>query len=135
MKPSQVLRGGGPVLALQADTYSHEVTDPADATATFTMANTGVATGGPVFLLSGTYYWLLNGVAADYEVFVTNVSGTPTSGTVGSWVALNTNPVWTVVRTSAGTKVWTANFKIRRVSDTVEMVPNTLLSFSAFVDV
>ena len=39
----------------------------------------------------------------DYEVFATVVSGTVSSGTVGSWVATSTSPFWTRVAAIAGT--------------------------------
>jgi len=100
------------------------VLGPPSATAT---AGYQVESGGSVTeIINGapaSYVetWLLDGVNSAYEIRATYVSGTVTSGTVGSWLVLSTSRAWTVQRTSAaaGVKACTMTMECRRVSDGV----------------
>ena len=40
--------------------------------------------------------WLLSGAASDYDVRATEVTGTVTSGTIGTWENLGTQRTWTL---------------------------------------
>ena len=122
-----------PVLKLLTGTYNNTEVDPADATAYFGLYSTGSADGG---YTSGTSFnWLEGGTAGNYEVYVTTVSGTFSSGpATGTWHNLGTTRSWSVARLTTGTKTFTGNFKIRRVSDSVEMVADTQISIQAVVE-
>lgn len=76
------------------DPYDAQIS-PNDASATYTLTNTGLeqATG----LADGT--WLTAGSASSYEVRATLVSGSLTSGTTGSWLSLASSHSWNVTRT------------------------------------
>lgn len=47
--------------------------------------------------------WRLSGASADYEVRASAVSGSVSSGTIGTWLAATTSPEWSVNRTMSGT--------------------------------
>jgi len=55
------------------------------------------------------------GAASSYEAFVTVTSGTLSSGTSGSWVALSSTRDWSVTRTSVGVNACTFTVDIRKV--------------------
>ena len=125
---------GGPVLKLLTGTYRNTEVDPADATAYFVLYNTGSAEGG---YTSGTAFnWLEGGTAGNYEVYLTTVSGTLSTGpAVDTWHSLGTTRSWSVARLTTGTKTFVGNFKIRRASDLAEMVANTQITIEAVVEV
>lgn len=41
-------------------------------------------------------FWLLTGVAADYEVKASQISGDTITGTMDSWLALSGSPFWRI---------------------------------------
>lgn len=61
--------------------------------------------------------WLVQGTAADFECYFTISSGTLTSGTTGSWVAVSGSPTWRKTRTAAGSSSCIGTIQIRRISD------------------
>lgn len=91
---------GSSVALMGLDPYAVAIS-PADATATYTLTNTGLeqATG------QSDSAWLISGSASAYDVRATLVSGTLTAGTTGSWLNLATTRAWSRTRTSniAGT--------------------------------
>lgn len=110
---------------------SYDVTDtqvsPTDATATWTLNSTGT-------ISSGGRWCNKTPPSGKYEVRATTLSGTLTSGTVGSWTSLNTNQSWTVSRivNVAGVNQWVGTIEIR---DAVSLVvqDSTQLTLTAEV--
>ena len=100
---------GGPRVNLQGLDSTDNETDPADASASYSLTSAGledVVPGG-----SGT--WLLSGSASDYEVRATVVSGSVTSGTLNTWLGLGTTRTWTRTRTTVGSSAVTLQIEIR----------------------
>lgn len=60
--------------------------------------------------------WLVTGAAADYEVRVTETSGTLSTGITGVWQALSANRTWTVVASVGLDKSCTISVSIRDVA-------------------
>jgi hypothetical protein len=56
---------------------------------------------------------------SSFECRATLVSGTLTSGTVGTWLNLGSNRTWTRTRTTLGVSSTTMTVEIRRASDAV----------------
>lgn len=85
--------------ALSVSIADHTVFDlvfePANASATYELLNTGVArkTEGAV-TTNFPGEWLLAGTAANYEARATVLSGSFTSGTFGSYLNLGTTRTW-----------------------------------------
>lgn len=107
---------------LTDDTAFHEVNDPSDATASYSLNSGGTVSGTGI---SG-YSWLLIGSNSDYEARATLLSGTLTSGTTGSWQALSTTRTWTRNRTTIGQNTASITLEIRRVSDSVVLDSATI---------
>lgn len=61
--------------------------------------------------------WLVVGTAGLYEARVTVTSGSLTSGTTGTWLALSTSRQWEVSRATTGSSNVTFTLEIRRASD------------------
>lgn len=82
--------------------------------------------------LNGIAYYTLNGgaavslgnwctptaQAANYECYATLVSGTLFSGTTGSWLALTSTRIWSVVSSPGNNELTVVNIGVRRVGDT-----------------
>ena len=95
-----------PVISItDQSSYTSSIT-PSSATNGYRLNSNGkVYTQSP----SGTFNYIEdwvtpNGAASNYECYVTVTSGTLSSGTSGSWVALSATADWTVLRTSIGIK-------------------------------
>jgi hypothetical protein len=112
--PQQLLFGGGmkPV-NLDPHTISgadFEVINPSTATATFTLNSSGVAqattvgsgSNPPAGTTNYTDEWMRVGPNSAYEARATLVSGTLSSGTVGTWQVLSTTRSWTVTSSVGG---------------------------------
>ena len=58
--------------------------------------------------------------ASAYEVYATLSSGTLGSGTTGSWLAVTSNPLWTVTKggTTSGINTATLSMQVRAISTT-----------------
>lgn len=85
------------------------VLTPTDASATYTLSNSGAEESTPA-AVSNT--WLLFGAASDYEVRATLNSGALTSGTVGAWTNLGVTQSWNCTRTLNSAGVSEANLTI-----------------------
>lgn len=68
--------------------------------------------------------WMLTGSVGDYEARATVTSGSLSSGTSGSWLALSTSQSWTRIRALNGVSTCIFTLEIRRTSD------NTVLDTS-----
>lgn len=113
--------GSSDVVALGGTTANDEVIDPNDASATYTIANTGVesqtTSSSGLFTLGN---WVTpTGNAANYECRLTVSSGTFTGSSTGSWLACSSSRSWTVSQTSIGTNSADGTIEIRRASDLV----------------
>lgn len=64
--------------------------------------------------------------AANYECKATLVSGSLTSGTTGSWLALTTSRAWSVSQSTTGTKTATISVEIRKVGTTTVLDTATI---------
>lgn len=94
------------------------------ATASYSLTSAGVinqiTTGGT----SAIGYWInpAGAAGAAYEVYVTNSGDALFSGTIGSWLALNTTRTWTQQKAiGTGFKQADLTVQIRRASDGVVM--------------
>jgi len=96
------------------------------AIAGFSLANFFDAQERVQAVYTTVWAWLTGGVAADYEARWTNVSGTLTAGTAGSWQVLSTTREWNVQRSVLGVKACQGTLEIRRVSDGVVMATATI---------
>jgi hypothetical protein len=106
--------GGASGVDLRDGAWNTVAIDPADATASFTLAAGGTATGVDVDELStGSYPWKLSGNAGDYEVRATMVSGSVTSGNTNVWTNLAAGASWTKTRTILNSSSCTFLLEIR----------------------
>lgn len=132
--PIAILRiknGGNVVLRVDDGTYTKDVIDPADAIVSLTVANNGTLT---VAADGGTSYaWITGGAPAAYEVRVTATSGSMSSGTMATWLALSTTRSWTVERTVIGTKTCIATVEIGLLG-TATMLETGTITMSSSVE-
>lgn len=69
--------------------------------------------------LNFQYNWLAGGAASAYDIRATIVSGTFTSGTVGTWLNLASTRTWTRNAAAGAFQSVTATFEIRNASTLV----------------
>lgn len=114
MQPFRAMTGGGlGVVQLIASDYTVTEEGTGSSTCTFTLSAAGIASSpGIVGSGSNNYAWRTGGSSASYEVVVSLVAGTFTSGVVGTG-ALVAGQIWTVNKVGTGTKSCTASFTIR----------------------
>lgn len=122
---SEYAATSGDVVALSAHTV-YDVGSDETATAKYKRDNDGLVYTERVVLDGGVYQaesgeWKLSGAAADYEHRHTLVSGTPTSGTFGSWLGGGTDREVTLERTTAGTSTLVFTAETRLVGGTVTL--------------
>lgn len=90
--------GAGATITLNA-TYSATsfTITPTDATAQFQLQSSGdIAKTSGTNAVADVGTWIIpTSQASNYECFATLNSGTLTSGTTGSWLALTSNRTWT----------------------------------------
>lgn len=95
------------------------VTDPANAQANYRLNSNGAIEmyreQDGIYSSIGT--WLVIGANSDYEARATVLSGSLSSGTTGSWLALSTTREWARARTTVGTASCSFTLEIRKVSD------------------
>jgi hypothetical protein len=101
--------GGSGTVSISDTGASQTVSSPASATAYYELQN-----DGDVMTSSGAGSdWLIGSVTgSDYECRATIVSGTLSTGTTGSWLALSSHRSWTVTRSSLGSKSCTFDLEI-----------------------
>jgi hypothetical protein len=95
---------------------SVSITDQSPAgnpTALYKLSSDGNVYDQSNALLEG---WLFSGVAGDFQVRATLTSGTLTSGTTGSWLALSTSRSWSCTAPLGGSKNATLTIEIRDAS-------------------
>lgn len=64
--------------------------------------------------------------AGNYEVFVGVLSGSLSSGTTGSWLALSTTRTWTCTATVGSSQICTIEVSIRRTGTTTTLDTATI---------
>lgn len=114
---------GGPRVSLSA---SYNVGDtsisPINASATFSLENDGdvtKTTGGGGTTDLGDWISPAAAAGANYECYATLNSGTLTSGTTGSWLALNLTRSWNLQRTTVGPSSVSLTIQIRNAASLV----------------
>jgi hypothetical protein len=120
-----MMGAGMPRITLAAS-YTHtqsEVT-PTDATVSFTLESDGDIVVDDDFGSSldiGDWIDPKGAAGGAYECRMSTVSGTVSTGTVGSWLALSSSRGWSKTRTSdaAGTDTYVGTLEIRRTADAV----------------
>lgn len=130
------MAGGAPRVALAAS-YTPNATagGGGTATASFSLQNDGdieaTNLGNPAADIGD---WVAPKAAAGaaYECRMSVDSGTFTSGTTGSWLALDTTRAWTKAQTGAGNATCQGTLEIRRASDGTVLTSSTV-SFEATV--
>jgi hypothetical protein len=109
----------GDVISISDVTAESEMVNPAAATANYTLAADGDidrTTGDNN--LSDQGDWITPKVnMADYECRATVTSGSLSSGTAGSWLALTSSRSWTKQQVINGTSSCVFTLEIRRASD------------------
>jgi len=101
-------------ISLNSKTVQQVVTDPANALASYTLANTRAVQVSPG---STSDEWAVSGItASDYEARATVVSGSVSGGTTGSWLGLGTSRTWERNRTTIGTSEVVLTIEIRDVA-------------------
>ena len=115
--------GGGDILALVGYTDSVLAVAPATGGVGYQLTSGGKEQGGTGTAASITYSnigdWVLpNGNASLYEARATLNSGTLSSGTTGSWLALSSTRTWTVTRSIVGVSTANLTIEIRRIGST-----------------
>lgn len=121
-------------------TITYTTADPADAFTGYRLGTDGITSNRAGN--SGSSYindprgWLepRDGAAADsYECFATLNSGTLTSGTTGSWLALTADRTWTVDQTVVGIKQAQITVQIRLIG-TATVLDTAVITFYAQVE-
>lgn len=104
-----LLGGRGVGINLAEAAYADTETYPDAAESGFQLSSDGTAAAD----VSSVPNWLVGSTnGAAYECRATIVSGTPTSGTTGSWLNLGTNRSWSVSRSSLGTKSFVFDLEV-----------------------
>jgi hypothetical protein len=121
---------GSAAAALSTRTV-YDSAEAATATAKYKLDNDGIAYTMRDVLDASTYQaisgeWLLSGAAGSYECRATVVSGTPTSGTTGSWLNLGTDREWTQARATNGTSTTVLTVEVRPTGGTTTLASATI---------
>lgn len=117
-------------------TVSDLTISPTNASASFSLENDGdvaritVTTGGGGTVDVGDWITPRSAAGAAYEARATVNSGSLSSGTTGSWLALSSTRTWTLNQTSVGTTTCELTVEIRRAS-TGEVLDSTIVTLEA----
>ncbi len=123
--------GGGLVFRIDSATYFDYVLDPANAEASWDIANTRLlyAQNPPT-----SYEWVsLGATVADYQVVIAVVSGAFSTGAAGTY-GLNVGVFLAVEQLSIGTETVTFTARIQRISDSAWMTGLETITLEATVD-
>jgi hypothetical protein len=131
--------GPGVEYRLDADTYIDFAFSPNDAGVSFTVKSNGTV---EVFAdnsgVLASYNWLTPTTGSTtYYVRATLLSGTFTSGTTGTWLALTSNRTWYTAYTSdsPGNKMTSATIAIATDSAGTNIVVSSTVGLEAYVDI
>lgn len=121
VKVAGVWEIAGVVISLVSRSLVSITISPVGAFCRFTML-----TDGNMVETEGTsppnafHQWLgSGGVASDYEVRMTTISGMLSAGTTGTWLAMTSNRFWEVEQSTTGSRTYQGTLEIRRASDSV----------------
>lgn len=119
--------GSGSIVYLTDTGYSTTVVNPSIAACTLGFLSTRDMSGGFDDLLIDLY-WLSAGTTSGYEIRVTPLSGTFSTGSdsTATWLNLGTSRSWKVSKNSAGGKTCTATYEIRDASSLVVLNSATI---------
>jgi hypothetical protein len=112
------------------------VTGPTDASATYEVNSDGniyhTTTEGGRTLAEDWRDW----DTGTYEVRATVTSGTLTSGTTGTWIAVTTNPTWNLTNTGIGvsTAQFTLEFRALHMGVSMGVVDTATITLQAVVE-
>lgn len=116
-----------PTIAVSMSDYLFDnEADVGPVSASFTFGNTGILSGD-VFTakIQPVRQWLTTTsapTAALYEMYVTKVSGSiPNVGTLGAWLGLGTDRVYTNTKATFGTRSSVLNVKVRVIATSAEV--------------
>jgi hypothetical protein len=127
------------VYRLDTDIYIDFALSPTDARVTFSVNSDGtVLVTGDTSGTLDSYNWLTPTTGStSYYVRATPTSGTFSSGTTGTWLALTSNRTWITEFTSnsPGSKSTTADIEIATDSAGTNVVVSASITLTAEVDV
>lgn len=124
----------GPNASLPASLYVEDNASAGSSTASFTMNSNGTYSSvGNLSSVSGTWQ-TGTGTGSSYDVRVTLITGTFSSGTTGTWVSLSTTRSWSCVQSSPGFKYTNATLEIRDAS-TLAVLATSDLTVQASVGI
>lgn len=119
-------------ISLNNKTVQHVVVDPANALASYTLANTRAVQVSPG---STSDLWAVSGItASDYEARATVSSGSVSGGTTGSWLGLGTSRTWERNRTTIGDSEVVLTIEIRDVATSTVRATATITQRSIVID-
>lgn len=115
-----LLGAGGARVSISDVTVSDSTITPTNASAEYSLTSAGAISqttiiGGTVSL--GNWITPTGAAGAAYEVRATELSNPVSTGTVGSWLALNSTQSWSRTRTVLGIIDCILQIEIRRASD------------------
>lgn len=128
---------GGGARASVEDVSVDATETGATATAAFRLTADGLlqqSLNGGTYTGIGT--WLtptVAALAALYECRMTILSGAPTSGTTGSWLALTADRTWTLTKAVAGSSAIDMTLEIRLASTGSVMTSSTISMSATYV--
>ncbi len=103
-------------------------------TAGYRLHSSGVAQALNNLVATTLETWRLSGASSDYEARAAAVSGSVSSGPVGTWVSLDTSPEWAVNRTVSGTyKEATITVEIRSAASPFTVLASAQITLIAEV--
>ena len=126
------------VYRLDADTYLDSALSPTDAGVTININSNGTVVVTSLNLGTlASYNWITPTTGStSYYVRADPISGTFSSGTPSTWLALTSNRSWSTTYTSntPGNKMTTATFEIATDSAGTNVVVSAEISLEAYVD-
>lgn len=119
--------GGNPI-TLTDQAVQHVSGGGTSANAEYRLGSDGVAytrTGTNSYTSVGNWCTPTS-LAGDFEVLATPTTGTTSSGTTGSWLALTSTQTWAVTANIGATKSCTMTVEVRRVGETTTLDTATI---------
>lgn len=126
-----IMSTGGPRIQLSNASDTQSASLPGSASVSYTLnANGNVSTGGDGVIGQ----WIVPQVGmGSYEARATLNSGSVTSGTTGSYLALSSTRAWSILRSSVGTTSAGLTIEIRLIGSATVLATATV-TLSANVD-
>jgi hypothetical protein len=126
-----VAGGGGGSVILTDLTVSASAASPSNASAAISLGTDGQMSrtiNASSVDIPGQWWNVAPqaGVGSLYEARFTETSGTVSSGTTGSYLAISTIRSWSVTRSTLGTKTCTGTLEIRRIGTATVLAAATI---------